>query len=136
MIPKHIWIELLDDLEQDACDVIVELEDGRVYTAMFVTQPYLSRQMELNYHVSKQLPDVPPVRYAALGTPHILVQSLARDLLDDTIDNMIALEIFEGFFTLVTEDDLTDGRTTNNGKRATTQVAAVVINEVLAVSGD
>lgn len=137
MIPSHIWIELLDEAESGSCDVIVEMEDGRVYTAMFVTVPYLQRQMDLTYHMSKQLPDVTPVRYATLETPHILVEKLNRDILEDAIDNMLAQDVFEGFFTLVTEDELSsNGRTTNNGKRATVEVAAVVINEVLAVNGD
>jgi hypothetical protein len=136
MIPRHVWIELLDEADSGSCDVIVELEDGRVYTAMFVTMPYLQRQMDLTYHLSKQMPDVPPVRYATLETPHILVENLNRDTLEDIIDNMLALDVFEGFFTLVTEDELSSGRTTGNGKRATVEVAAVVINEVLAVNGD
>ena len=136
MIPRHIWIEMLEEADEDACDVIVEMEDGRVFTAMFVTMPYLQHQMELNYHMCKQLADVPPVRYATLETPHVLVESLTRENLDDTIDNMLALDAFEGFFTLVTEDELSDARTTNNGKRATAEVAAVVISEVLAVNGD
>ena len=136
MIPRHIWIEMLEEADEDACDVIVEMEDGRVFTAMFVTMPYLQRQMDLNYHMCKQLADVPPVHYATLETPHVLVENLTRENLDDTIDNMLALDAFEGFFTLVTEDELSDGRTTNNGKRATAEVAAVVISEVLAVDGD
>ena len=136
MIPRQIWIELLDEVESGSCDVIVEMEDGRVYTAMFVTVPYLQRQMDLTYHLTKQLPDVSPVRYATLETPHILVENLNREILEDTIDNMLALDVFEGFFTLVTEDELGNGRTTSNGKRATVEVAAVVINEVLAVNGD
>jgi hypothetical protein len=136
MIPQQVWIESLDEAESGACDVIVELEDGRVYTAMFVTMPYLQRQMDLTYHLSKQLPDVPLARYATLETPHILVENLNRELLEDVIDNMIALDTFEGFFTLVAEDELDNGRTTNDGKRATVEVAAVVINEVLAVNGD
>jgi hypothetical protein len=137
MIPRQVWIELQDAAESGSCDVIVEMEDGRVYTAMFVTMPYLQRQMDLTYHLTKQLPDVPPVRYATLETPHILVENLNRDTLEDTIDNMLALDVFEGFFTLVTEDELSsNGRTTSNGKRATVEVAAVVINEVLAVNGD
>ncbi|MAS34964.1 MAG: hypothetical protein CL610_13225 [Anaerolineaceae bacterium] len=136
MIPRHVWVEMCDDAEHEACDVIVEMEDGRVYTAMFVTQPYLDHQMDFNYQMSKQQPDVPLVRYAALDSPHILVENLSRDTLEDTVDNMIALDVFEGFFTLVTDEEPENGRTTNNGKRATTQVAAVVINEVLTVDGE
>ncbi|HLV33609.1 MAG TPA: hypothetical protein VKY59_00785 [Spirillospora sp.] len=136
MIPRHIWIELLEETESDSCDVIVEMEDSRVFTAMFVTMPYLQRQMDFNYQMSKQLPDVPPVRYVTLETPHILVENLQRDTIEDTIDNLIALDMFEGFFTLVTEDEPENGRTTSLGKRATTEVAAVLINEALAVNGD
>lgn len=136
MIPRHVWIEMLDDAEHDACDIIVEMEDEQVFTALFVTMPYLKRQMELNYHIGKQLEDVPPVRYATLETPHVLVENLGRDTIEDTIDNMLALDVFEGFFTLVAEDEAADGRTTNNGKRTTAEVAAFVITEVLAVNGD
>lgn len=137
MIPKHIWIERPDDMEQDNCDVIVELEDGRVYTAMFITLPYLRRQMDLSCLMAKQL-DLPPVAYTALETPHIVLDNLSRETLEDVVDNMIAIDVFECSFTLVTDEDgenTANGRTSGDGKRATTEVAAVVINEVLSVSG-
>ncbi len=138
-IPRKVLIETQDTVENpDACDVIVEMEDGNIYTTMFVTMPYLSRQMELSYAVSKQIPDTPPVRYAAMETPHVLVDNLQRDTIEDTIDNLLALDVFESLFTQVTEDpDATqDARTTSNGKRATTEVAAVVLSDVLVVAGD
>jgi hypothetical protein len=138
-IPKTVWIEQQDSVENpDSCDVIVEMEDGNIYTAMFVTIPYLHRQMDLSYAVSKQIPDTPPVRYAALETPHILVDNLNRDTIEDTIDNLFALDIFESLFTQVTEDpDATqDARTTGTGRRATQEVAAVVLSDVLVVAGD
>ncbi len=136
MIPKHIWIEKADSSEDAACDVIVEMEDGCLYTAVFITPPYLRHQMELSCHMAKQL-DLPPVRYTALETPHIVVENLNRDNLEDTIDNMLALDMFEGCFTLVTEDKASapEGRTHSDGTRATAEVAAVVINEVLSVTG-
>ena len=136
MIPKHIWIETSDKNEQAACDVIVELEDGRLYTAMFVTLPYLRHQMDLSCLMAKQL-ELPPVLYTPLETPHIVVENLNRDTVEDTIDNMLALDVFEGCFTLVTEvEDSLNGRTTRDGRRATADVAAVVISEVLTVNGD
>lgn len=135
-IPKRIWIELhTDTAVPDSCDVIVETDSGKLYTALFVTFPYLQRQMDLTYTVSKQIPDTPPVRYAVLETPHILVENLERDTIEDTIDNLLALDVFEGLFTLVTEDEETAARTTDAGKRATTEVAAVVLSEVLVVEG-
>jgi hypothetical protein len=133
-IPSRVWIEMYDSAERDACDVIIEMESGVLYTAVFVTLSYLKRQMDLSYQMSKQLPDAPPVRYAALETPHVLIENCVRETIEDTIDNLLALDVFEGFFTQVTEDE--DGRTTNNGKRATSEVAAVVISDVLAVEED
>lgn len=133
-IPQQVWIEMHD--EGDACDAIVQTEDGTVYTALFATFSYLHRQMQLCYEVSKQMPDVPAVRYAPLDTPHILVEDLSREIIEDTIDNLLALDIFEGHFTRVTEteDDGTT-RTNGDGKRATQEVAAVVISDVLVVEG-
>lgn len=138
-IPKHVWIEMhADDLnEADSCDVIVETESGQIYTALFITIPYLQRQMQLSYTLGKQLPDAPPVRYALLETPHLVLENLERDTIEDTIDNLIAMDVFEGVFTLVTEDEAEQPtRTTTTGKRATTEVAAVVISDVLVIEGD
>lgn len=137
-VPEHIWIELHDSNEADACDVIVKMENGEYYTAMFVTLPYLSRQMDLSYEVSKQLPYTTPVRYAALETPHVLVADLSRESIEDTIDNLLALDIFENLFTQVTD---TAGNEYTlpakpKGKRATAEMAAVVLTEVLLVEGD
>lgn len=136
-IPLNVWVESHDG-EKDACDVIVEMEDGTIFTAMFVTIPYLQRQMELSYEVSKQLPDTPAVRYAALEITHILVDNLDRNTIEDTIDNLLALDVFETLFTRVTEDpeEIEDSsRTTSTGKRATAEIAAVVLSDVLVIEG-
>jgi len=134
-MPKHVWIEMHanDSGEPDSCDVIVETESGKIYTSLFITIPYLQRQMELSLAVSKQVPDALPVRFAVLETPHVVVDNLERDTIEDTIDNLFTLDMFESVFTLVTEDETT--RTTTVGKRATTEVAAVVISDVLVVEG-
>jgi hypothetical protein len=119
--------------------VIVKMENGEYYAAVFVTLPYLERQMELSYAVSKQLPDVMPVRYAVLETPHILVADLSRETIEDTIDNLLALDIFENLFTQVTDGDGNEYEQPaqrKKGKRATAEVAAVVLTEVLLVEGD
>jgi hypothetical protein len=143
-IPKHIWIEMHDN-ERDACDAIVEMEDRSIHTAVFVTLPYLRRQMELSLAVCKQIPDAQPVRYAALETPHIVVESLDRDTIEDTIDNLLALDTFEAMFTQVTEEPTTDSPATKTatsefkslgGTRATQEIAAVVISDVLVVEAD
>lgn len=137
-IPRRIWVEMHDKAEQLACDVIVEMENGAYYTAPFVTLPYLERQMQLSYEVSKTLPETLPVRYATLETPHIIVTNLNRDTIEDTIDNLLALDTFESVFTQVTDEDGNEfsGSDNSSGKRATAEVAAVVLNEVLMVEGD
>lgn len=136
-IPKNVWIEMHRDVPTpDSCDVIVETDAGKMYTAQFITLPYVQRQMQLSYTVSKQLPDTPAVPYVALETPHVVVETLDRDVIEDTIDNLIALDIFQTVFTLVTQhDDEPPARTTTVGKRATTEVAAVVLSDVLVVEG-
>lgn len=140
MIPKRIWIEMHDPVEADACDVIVEMENGAYYTAVFVTLPYLARQMDLNRDVSRQLPDTLPVRFTTLETPHIIVADLNRDTIEDTLDNLLVLDTFEAVFTQVTDENgneypHTSGRG-RSSKRATAEVAAVVLNEVLKVADD
>lgn len=131
-MPEHVWFELHD--EKDACDVIARLEDGNVYTALFVTMSYLQRQMALNYAVTRQLHDTPAVRYVAMDTPHILVEHLDRVTIEDTIDNLLALDMFECYFIRVTSDNTPNPtRTNNDGELATQEVAAVVISDVLVV---
>ena len=142
-IPKKVWIEMHEsDFETPtSCDVLVQVEDDTIYTAHFVTLAYLRRQMDLSYSVSEQLEYTPNVRYAGLETPHILIDEIVRDVIEDTIDNLIALDIFEGLFTQVTEDVVQDEdeepRTiTRNGARATQEVAAVVLSDVLVIEED
>ena len=133
--PDKVWFEIHP--EKDACDVIVQMDDGTVYTALFVTFKYLERQMQLHYELTQQIEDTPAVRYMVMDTPHILVDELTRDTIEDTIDNLIALEVFESHFTRVTEhnngNSTTNKRTSNDGRRATQEVAAVVISDVLVV---
>ncbi|RMF79060.1 MAG: hypothetical protein D6737_12760 [Chloroflexi bacterium] len=126
----------MHDEERDACDVIVEMDDGSLCTALFVTLPYLQRQMKLSYDMSKQLNDTPAVPYAAMETPHVLVESLDRDVIEDTIDNLLALEVFETIFTPVSRPNPVEAETTDTigiDDRATQEVAAVVLSDVLVV---
>ena len=120
-LPEKVWIEMQDRAEADACDVIVKMENGEYYTAIFATLPYLQRQMDLSYEVSKQVPYTTPVRYAALETPHILVADLSRETIEDTIDNLLALDIFESLFTQVSDDRGHAAHLHLTGKRATSQ---------------
>jgi len=132
-VPDKIWLEI--HREKDGCDVIVQMEDGTVYTALFVTLPYLQRQMSFSHQMARQIPDLPAVRYTVIDTPHILVDDLSRQIIEDTIDNLIAFDVFESHFTRVTEGVTPSTRTINGGKLATQEVAAVVISDVL-LTGD
>ncbi len=130
-MPIRVLLEM--HAEKDACDAIVEMEDGAMYTALFATMGYFKRQMAICYDVTRQLDDTPNVCYTAIDTPHILVENLARDTIEDTIDNLFALDIFEGLFTRVTEEETESARTTGDGKLTTQEVAAVVISDVLVI---
>lgn len=131
-LPVQIWLEMLDPVEHDACDVVVKMENGQYYTAIFVTLPYLARQMELTYSMLNEMRYATPVQYAALEMPHILVARCDYETIEDTIDNLLALDIFENLFTQVTDDDeLPAPVATQPAKRTTREVAAVVVNDVL-----
>ncbi len=129
----HVWIEVHDG-DEDARDVIVQMEGGSMYTALFVTLSYLHRQMNLSYELTQMVEGTIPVRFATLDTPHLLVEKLDRDTIEDIIDNLVAMETFESLFTRVTETPDDDMSTTGgSGRRATQEVAAVVLEEVLVV---
>ncbi len=133
-VPDKILCEIHQ--EGDACDVIVRMENGAVYTALFATIPYIRRQMALTLMVTESIPEAPPVHYAVLDTPHVIVESLERSIIEDAIDNLVAQDVFESLFTRVTDDEQTSHpRTINDGERATQAVATVVIEDVLVVVG-
>ena len=88
-IPKNVMIEMHHDAQEpDSCDVIVETERRKdLYNGLYY--PALSTTTNaVGYTVGQQLADVPPVRYAVLETPHIVVENLKRDTIEDTIDNL------------------------------------------------
>jgi hypothetical protein len=111
---KHVWIERSSsedfDPVRDNADVLVETEDGLMWSASFVTIPYLQRQMELSRDVANDADNMPPVRFVAIETPHVIIDNLSQDSIEDTIDNLMTLGIFESVFALYSEEErLTDG---------------------------
>ena len=135
IVPDEILCEMHE--EGDACDVIVRMEDGAVYTALFATLPYIHRQLSLTWMVTESIPDTPPVRYAVLDTPHIIVDGLESKFIEDTIDNMVAQDILESLFTRVTEDDVADSKPDiKTSQLATQEIAQAVIEEVLVIIDD
>ena len=134
IVPEKILCEMHE--ADDACDVMVWMEDGALYTALFATVSHVLRQMELTKMVTETIPETPPVRYAVLDTPHIIVDQLERRTIEDTIDNLVAQDVFESLFTRVTEDDKADNRRYDrDSDHATQEIATAVIEEVLVVSG-
>ncbi len=105
---KHIWLDQNEgfDPERDSADVLVETEDGLLWSASFVTIPYLQRQMELSRDVAQDEANMPPVRFIAIETPHVIVDNLMKDTIEDTIDNLMTLGIFESVFTSYSEANL------------------------------
>ncbi len=135
ILPEEILCEMHE--EGDACDVIVRMEDGSVYTALFATLSYIHRQLELTWMVTDTIPETPPVRYAVLDTPHIIVEELKAITIEDTIDNLVAQDVFESLFTRVTEDEKADAKRHVTASQLTTQeIATAVIEEVLVLIDD
>ncbi|MDE2775782.1 MAG: hypothetical protein OXI77_07580 [Chloroflexota bacterium] len=131
-VPEEILCEMHE--EGDACDVIVRMDDGSVFTALFATIPYIHRQLSLTWMVTESIPETPPARYAVLDTPHIIVDDLELKFIEDTIDNMVAQDVFESLFTRVTEDDGEDDHPRVKTREHTTQeIARAVIEEVLVI---
>lgn len=103
---KRLWI---DDNEHLAgsVDVLAEMDDGMLWIARFVTLTHLQLEMEQSFEASQSLPDTPPVRYVTIETAHVVVQNLDIDTIEDTIDNLLALDVFESVFAPVSVEELT-----------------------------
>lgn len=99
---RHVWIEAAGEIDFDpkhgSTEVIVELEDGTYWTASFATVSFLHRQMETSRAVARDYSYMPQVRFVAIETPHVFVDSLDEDTIEDTIDNMVTLGVFESAF--------------------------------------
>ena len=135
IVPDSILCEMHQ--EGDACDVIVRMEDGTVYTALFATLSYIHRQLALTWMVTGSIPETPPVRYAVLDTPHIIVERLHLEIIEDTIDNLVAQDVFESLFTRVTENQpAAETLADTSSELATQEIAQAVIEEVLVIIED
>ncbi len=103
---KRVWLDDTEELQQGSVDVLAEMDDGSLWMARFVTIPYLRQQMRYGLEVSRSLPNTPEVRYAALDTKHIVVDRLDMDTIEDVIDNLLALDVFESTFAPISEEQL------------------------------
>lgn len=103
---KRVWIDDTEGPKEGSMDVLAEMEDGTLWMARFVTIPYLRQQMNYGLEVSHSLPNTPAVRYATIETSHIIVNKLDIDTIEDVIDNLLALEVFESMFMPVSTEQL------------------------------
>jgi hypothetical protein len=107
---KRIWIEqaTVDGFNpyQDSTDVIVEMHDGQTWLAHFVTVPFLQRQMHVSREVAEAEAQLLPVRFIALETPHVVVENLLTETIEDTVENLITLGTFESVFVPCQTADL------------------------------
>jgi len=100
---RQIWIEKQDALHEST-EVTVEFDDNTQWSASFATVNYLHRQMETSRSVTRDIEGLVQVRFVAIETPHVIVDALDEDTIEDTIDNMVALGVFESVFVHVHDD--------------------------------
>lgn len=104
---KRVWLDETEELDEGCVDVLAEMDDSSLWMARFVTIPYLRQQMRYGLEASRSLPNTPAVRYATIETPHILVPDVAMNTIEDVIDNLLALGVFETMFAPVSTAQIT-----------------------------
>lgn len=103
MLVKRVWIEhepeLAFDPYKDSADVLVEMEDGRLWQAHFVTLAHLREELQLSLTVAKEhRRALAPTGFLALETPHVVAENLHQDTIEDVVDNLVVLGVFESVF--------------------------------------
>lgn len=105
MLVKRLWTEKTDvgdaDLSESGVDVVVEMENGELWTAHFVTLPYLRQQIEMSKAVAAGQTELGSVGFVALETPHVIVDDITAESIEDVVDNLMVLGNFEAVFDLV-----------------------------------
>ena len=100
---KRVWIEpeprIGFDPLSDSADVLVEMEDNKLWQAHFVTLQHLQQEMQLSLDVARQHNGaLAPTQFLALETPHVIVEKLTPEIIEDVVDNLMALGVFESVF--------------------------------------
>lgn len=103
MLVKRVWIEhepeVAFDPKSDSADVLVEMEDGKLSQARFVTLEHLRREMALSLEVAQEHNRaLAPTAFLALETSHVVVDDLNQDTIEDVVDNLLVLGVFETVF--------------------------------------
>src|SRR5258706_5409683 len=110
----------VSEAQLDNAEVLVETETGLRWRASFVTIPFLQRQMQLNRAFGQDLDKLHPVRFTAIETPHVILDNLLESTIEETVDNLMTMGVFESVFTLCTDetllvDPMFDGPVTSQG---------------------
>jgi hypothetical protein len=105
---KRVWIDDTEELKEGSVDVLAEMEDRTLWMARFVTIPYLKEQMDYGLQVSQGFNNTPAARYATIETRHVIVDRLDIDTIEDVIDNLLALDVFESMFAPVSGAQIDD----------------------------
>lgn len=108
MLVKRVWIEPAPqpafDPEKDSVDVLVEMEDERMWQAHFVTLAHLQQEMELSLDVARQHNRaLAATQFLAMEIPHVIVEKLTPEIIEDVVDNLMALGVFESVFAQCTD---------------------------------
>jgi hypothetical protein len=108
VLVKRVWIEpapqMAFDPDTDSADVLVEMEDERLWQAHFVTLAHLEQEMQLSLDVARQYDkSLALTQFLTLEIPHVIVEKLTSEIIEDVVDNLIALGVFEGVFAQCTE---------------------------------
>lgn len=103
MLIKRVWIETEPEIgfdpATDCADVLVEMEDSKLWQAHFVTLAHLQQEMQLSLDVARQHDRaLAATQFLTVETPHVIVERLTQDTIEDVVDNLMALGVFESVF--------------------------------------
>jgi precorrin-6B methylase 1 len=103
VLVKRVWIDREPEVNFDpsvsSVDVLVEMEDGKLWQARFVTLGHLKSELALSLEVAHEHNRaLAPTPFLALETPHVVAENLNQDTIEDVVDNLLVLGVFESVF--------------------------------------
>ncbi len=103
MLIKRVWIEPAPEVNfdpvRDCADVLIEMENDELWQAHFVTLIHLQEEMQLSLDVARQHKNaLAATQFLTVETPHVIVEKLTSDIIEDVVDNLMALGVFESVF--------------------------------------
>lgn len=108
MLIKRVWIdsepEIGFDPKTDSADVLAEMEDGRLWQAHFVTLAHVQQELALSLEVARNTPALAPRQFLAMEMAHVIVEELTPEVIEDVVDNLMALGVFESVFAECSPD--------------------------------